>query len=309
MSGGGSVSLGGSVTLNNAGVTQLTGGGGVSVSGSTGAITLSTTATSANTASAIVARDASGNFSAGTITATLSGTASNATTVGGFTPSASQGVASRVVVADASGYIVNSYFNSSDNSAASGVTGVMVKVGDNFLRTGTSAAISTFLGLANSATTTAATANTASTIVLRDGSGNFSAGVITATATAARYADLAENYAADAEYAPGTVVSFGGDAEVTLTTEDSDSRIAGVVSTAPAYLMNNDLQGVKAAVALQGRVPVRVVGEVRKGDMLVSAGNGAARAEANPRIGTVIGKALENFTGAEGVIEVVVGRV
>ena len=61
-------------------------------------------------------------------------------------------------------------------------------------------------------------------------------------------------------------------------------------------------------VALTGRVPCRVVGTVRKGDMMVSAGNGAARAESNPKIGSVIGKALANFDGEAGVIEVVVGR-
>ena len=96
---------------------------------------------------------------------------------------------------------------------------------------------------------------------------------------------------------------------MTLCDVDSYARIAGVVSTAPAYVMNCELEGVKAAVALQGRVPVKVVGAVRKGDMMVSAGNGAARAEANPKIGTVIGKALENFNADTGVIEVVVGRL
>ena len=127
--------------------------------------------------------------------------------------------------------------------------------------------------------------------------------------TTAKYADLAENYSADAEYAPGTVLHFGGDAEVTQCNEDMCQRVAGVVTTNPAHLMNSELQGTKAAIALQGRVPCRVVGQVRKGDMMVSAGNGAARAEANPKIGSVIGKALENFDGQEGVIEVVVGRV
>jgi hypothetical protein len=87
------------------------------------------------------------------------------------------------------------------------------------------------------------------------------------------------------------------------------SRVAGVVSTAPAYIMNSELEADHVAtVAFTGRVPCKVVGEVRKGDLMVSAGNGAARAEAEPKVGTVIGKALENFDGAEGVIEVVVGR-
>lgn len=127
-----------------------------------------------------------------------------------------------------------------------------------------------------------------------------------ATANQARYADLAENYVADADYEPGTVVDFGGEQEITLSVEDHSRRIAGVISTNPAYLMNGDNPGLP--VALQGRVPCKVQGIVRKGDMMVSAGNGRARAEAEPKLGSVIGKALENFDGLEGVIEVVIGR-
>jgi len=131
--------------------------------------------------------------------------------------------------------------------------------------------------------------------------------IFSGTATAARYADLAEKYAADADIEPGTVVCFGGDAEVTTCMHDMDRKVAGVVSTDPAYMMNSEAEGVY--VALTGRVPCKVVGPVRKGDMMVSAGNGAARAEENPVLGSVIGKALEDFDGAEGVIEVVVGRL
>lgn len=127
--------------------------------------------------------------------------------------------------------------------------------------------------------------------------------------TTAKYADLAENYSADAEYEPGTVLMFGGEAEVTLCVQANNRRVAGVVTTAPAYLMNSDLEGTKAAIALQGRVPCKVVGPVRKGDMMVSAGEGCAKAEENPEVGAVIGKALENFDGETGVIEVVVGRI
>jgi hypothetical protein len=120
---------------------------------------------------------------------------------------------------------------------------------------------------------------------------------------------LAEKYIADAEYAPGTVVVFGGSKEVTVSLTDSDRAVAGVVSTNPSYIMNAGLEAdYVATVALTGRVPCRVTGTVRKGDLMVSAGNGVARAEADPKVGTVIGKALENHKGAEGVIEVVVGR-
>ena len=130
-----------------------------------------------------------------------------------------------------------------------------------------------------------------------------------AKATSAQYADLAEKYTADAEYVPGTVLVFGGTAEVTVNATDADRKVAGVVSTNPSYIMNSGLEAEHVAtVALTGRVPTLVVGTVRKGDLMVSAGLGRARAEADPKVGTVIGKALEDFDGAEGTIEVVVGR-
>lgn len=127
--------------------------------------------------------------------------------------------------------------------------------------------------------------------------------------TQAKYADLAENYQADAAYESGTVMEFGGEKEVTIA-EDGTRRVAGVVSTTPAHLMNGDLTGEHVvAIALQGRTPCRVRGKISKGDMLVSGGNGYARPDNNPQLGAVIGKALEDFDGIEGVIEVVVGRL
>ena len=134
-------------------------------------------------------------------------------------------------------------------------------------------------------------------------------GTFQGTATSAQYADLAENYLSDAAYEPGTVVEFGGLAEVTIA-EDSTRRVAGVISTAPAHLMNSHLSGNNVvAVALTGRVPCKVRGKIRKGDMLVAGGNGYARPESNPMLGSVIGKALNDFDGADGIIEVVVGRL
>ena len=139
--------------------------------------------------------------------------------------------------------------------------------------------------------------------------GNVYADVFNGVATSAQYADLAENYTADAEYAPGTVLEFGGEFEVTLA-QDGTTRVAGVVTTNPAYLMNSNCQGTHvAAVALQGRTPCKVRGRVRKGDMLISGGNGFARTTQTPQMGTVIGKALGDFDGVEGVIEVAVGRL
>ncbi len=135
------------------------------------------------------------------------------------------------------------------------------------------------------------------------------ADVFNGIATSAQYADLAENYVADTEYQPGTVLEFGGEFEVTLA-EDGTNRVAGVVTTDPAYLMNSKCEGIHvAAIALQGRTPCKVRGNIRKGDMLMSGGNGFARRAQNPQIGTIIGKALQDFNGIEGVIEVAVGRV
>ena len=131
-------------------------------------------------------------------------------------------------------------------------------------------------------------------------------------ASQAKYADLAEKYLADADYDIGTVLIFGGAEEVTQSTQHNDRRVAGVVSEKPAYLMNSELTGNHpVAVALQGRVPVKVVGHVEKGDMLVTSSRaGYAVVNNDPKFGTVIGKALENkTTDGDGVVEAVVGRV
>ena len=148
-----------------------------------------------------------------------------------------------------------------------------------------------------------------------DGVGNIGSAsktfnTVHAKATTAQYADLAECYLADENYAPGTVLAFGGTAELTISSVDQDQTIAGVVSTNPAYRMNSGLKGNHVvALALTGRVPCCVQGPVNRGDMMVSAGNGRARSEKNPVIGSVIGKALESFDGEIGTIEVVVGRL
>ena len=125
----------------------------------------------------------------------------------------------------------------------------------------------------------------------------------------ATYADLAEYYASDYDYEPGTVLEFGGNAEVTLATEKTP-KVAGVVSTNPSYVMNSNCAGdITVALALQGRVPVKVKGIIKKGDLMVSGGGGYAISDSSPKLGTIIGKALENFDGAEGTIEVAIGRL
>jgi hypothetical protein len=130
------------------------------------------------------------------------------------------------------------------------------------------------------------------------------------TSSHALYADLAENYVGDRAYPAGTVLMFGGASEVTIADADT-TAVAGIVSTNPAHLMNGALQGSNVVpLALMGRVPCQVIGPVAKGDLLVSAGWGYAKTNNTPAVGSVIGKALEDFaTQSKGTIEVVVGRV
>ena len=143
------------------------------------------------------------------------------------------------------------------------------------------------------------------------GSTTLQFNTIHAKATSAQYADLAENYIADADYAPGTVVIFGGEQEITTTTESHDTRVAGVISTSPAYLMNSVCDGLP--VALQGRVPCQVKGPVCKGDLLVTSNIPGVAQKLNQYSyapGCVVGKSLENFESDEQtLIEIVVGRL
>ena len=136
--------------------------------------------------------------------------------------------------------------------------------------------------------------------------------VFDGVATSAQYADLAERFKADYKYQPGTVLMFGGPKEVTISAGEQNTQVAGVVSTDPAYLMNTALTDDTAVdLAMTGRVPCRVIGKIRKGDMLVtSKENGVATASDNPKLGSVIGKALQNYDSDQiGEIEIVVGKL
>jgi hypothetical protein len=110
-------------------------------------------------------------------------------------------------------------------------------------------------------------------VAVRDASGNLSANIFNGTATSAQYADLAEKYLPDAEYSVGTVVSIGGDKEITAS--NTGDRAIGVISENPAFMMNKDLEG-GVYVALKGRVPVKVAGTVIKGQRLVASNDGTA---------------------------------
>ena len=154
----------------------------------------------------------------------------------------------------------------------------------------------------NVSSSTSASGNS---LAKRDSSGNLTANIFNGTATAARYADLAEKYATDAALEAGTVVCFGGDAEVTACKDEAHHAVAGVISTDPAYMMNSEAEG--QYVALTGRVPCKVVGPVAKGDLLVTSSvEGHAITDNNALAGRILGKAVGSFDGEHGIVEVLV---
>jgi hypothetical protein len=215
------------------------------------------------------------------------------------------------------------------------VTSSITASGGNITMSALNSVTGTF---ANIAVTNTATLNTVTYATLSNAQGEISVGNVSVTnnifktgvsgigdigsptntfnrvyavASTARYADLAECYHADAVYAPGTLVRIGGQHEITEETLEVSTEVMGVVSTDPAYLMNskNSQDPYHPAVAMIGKVPVRVVGAVTKGQRLVSAGNGCARAAKPEELNhwTVIGRALEHkYDEDESLIQAVV---
>jgi hypothetical protein len=140
---------------------------------------------------------------------------------------------------------------------------------------------------------------------------NGSTGVITGNQIDANYADMAERFAADLEYEAGTVVELGGSAEITMAAQDLSETVFGVISTHAAYLMNGraGTNATHPPVAMTGRVPVKCVGIIHKGDRLVSAGHGRARAALAGEATSfnVIGRSLQDKLNTDdGLIEAIV---
>ena len=135
-------------------------------------------------------------------------------------------------------------------------------------------------------------------------------GTVYAQSTSALYADLAEKYLADCSLEPGEVVIFGGGSEITKTSVSHDTRVAGVISTNPAYIMNHGIDG--QAVALTGRTPCKVLGPVSKGDLIVSSGVPGVAMKMDRELyqpGCIIGKSLEDVISDDIVIiEIAIGR-
>lgn len=147
--------------------------------------------------------------------------------------------------------------------------------------------------------TTASIDSAPSTVVVRDSDENIFANEFRGTATSAQYADLAEKYTTDKNYPPGTIMCVGGSEETTAAS--SADIVIGVISTAPAYLMNSEIDG--QAIALKGRVPVRVKGPISKGQAVFAAEDGVG---STLRSAAFVGIALEdNTTQDESLVECV----
>ena len=312
------------------GVTSATGNitGGNILTG--GAVSTSGTVTAASTVGGVITGSSS----------SVTGTQTAASTVGGVITGSSASVSGTVTAASTVGGVITG-----SSASVSGNVTALNHFGTNSSVTGTQTAASTVGGvITGSSVSVSGTVTSASVVggVMSGSSLSVTTGTITggnivngngngvgnigssttyfntvfAKATSAQYADLAEMYCADNNYPPGTVVEFGGEYEITITTLSHSTQVAGIISTNPSYLMNSTIACEENAleVALVGRVPCRVVGTIYKGDRLVSSGLHPGVATAldmrQYQPGCIVGKALENYSSTDvGVIEVAVGRI
>lgn len=189
----------------------------------------------------------------GNVSGNVTGTASNATNLSNIAPSITvpSPLTSSIPIRDSNGDITANQFKGTADEADSLNVDGTYRVAD--------------------------TDPVANTVAARDSSGNLEAVLFEGEATSARYADLAEKYLTDKNYEPGTVVTVGGAQEVTESKEGD--RALGVISQSPAYMMNAHLAGGQF-VALKGRLQVKVIGAVKKGDRLIATDNGCAKVSA-----------------------------
>jgi hypothetical protein len=295
LTGGGSSGV---VTLN------VIGGSGITANADDIAINLADTGVfaSGNVASKAVVRDASGDFMAGTITAKIVGnadtasntpvyaTGSNATHYITFAATngggSSDGTGSQSRLSDS-----HLTYNPSTNelnvqgditaqtiTASTSITGDLTGTADKAERVTVTAAgdvnqnLLLVLTGPDTGTNTNAPLYKHSPVYYNPDSDTLNVTNISGTSSQAKYADLGEKYVADKSYEPGTVLVIGGEHEVTTTDEAGSYKVVGVVSTNPAYLMNSECEGEHTvAVALRGRVPCKVIGNVNKGDVLIAS--------------------------------------
>jgi hypothetical protein len=210
------------------------------------------------------------------------------------------------------GPVIGGFLSAISNDTTTGTLGILNDTGlsvgvDQDLRLSVSGTTAQITNASTNGNITFSVTGLANALVI-----NGSTGVVSGNQINANYADVAERFEADVvDMLPGTVVELGGDKEITQVTTELSDNVFGVISTRAAYLMNSQAgtDATHPPVAMTGRVPVNTVGIVRKGDRLVSAGNGLARA-AQPGEATafnVIGRALADKTTAEqGTVEAIV---
>jgi hypothetical protein len=264
---GGLVSATGNITGGNIGVTGLASAGSVSATGNVQAGNLRTT---------------------GLISATGSVSAANIVSGSGSFFLGDGGLLSNISAAVSVSQIQNGTSNVKIGSSGANVT-IGVSGTPNVVVIDTT---TLYVDVANVASIAKSGTNAVGNI----GSSTNYFNRVFATATTALYADVAERFAADEELDAGTVVELGGTAEITRARDELSEQVFGVISTDPAYLMNGGAgtDATHPPVAMTGRVPVKVIGRCSKGDRLVSAGNGIARAATREEITAfnVIGRAL-----------------
>ena len=301
----------GNVSGNVSGVLSGDAGNVSNVQGAnvSGAVAFSTTANAVAGAnvSGAVAFATTANAVAG---ANVSGAVSFATTANAV---AGANVSGAVAFATTANAVAGGNVSGAVASATTATTAgtVTTAAQPNITSTGTLTALDVS-GTADIGTVETAVLTTGASGTTGEITGNWS--LSSGSRLTATYADLAEYYKGEEAYQPGTVVCFGGREEVHISVEKCSKRVAGVVSTNPAYLMNQNCSGIPVAVALQGRVPCKVTGKCEKGDIMVSAGDGTATAWYNVATimqpGVVIGKAIQAHTGPDlGIIEIAVGRL
>ncbi len=306
--------LAGSLSLG----TYLSYSSGTTYDGSTSK-TINTNATSANTANTIVARDSNGDFNARYVYVgyiNSSDDTSTSTAVSGVMTKKGDNFYRTATGQQVATFLSGSSMNNlTINTQLTMANGSSLRQNNNTTWSGDTAAGTGKLEYHSNRWYVNVGSDSTEVVRFRRGGTDVSyidnTGTYNGRATSANYADLAEKYMSDAVYETGTVVVFGGNEEITVTDKHNDTRVAGVISEKPAHLMNNQLEGERAlAVGLTGRLPCKVLGKVKKGDILVTAAKkGYAVVNNNPAPGTIIGKSLENKDDlGEGLVEIVVGR-
>jgi len=210
--------------------------------------------------------------------------------------------------------VFGNIYNGTVISVAGNVTGANINTG-GLVSAGTTVSATGNITGGNLITaglvSTASITKTGSNAVGNIGSSSNYFNQVFATATTALYADVAERFAADEVLEPGTVVELGGSQEITRAVTDLSENVFGVISTRPAYTMNGGAgeDSTHPKVAMTGRVPVNVIGIIRKGDRLVAAGAGLARAAqlGEATAFNVIGRSLvDKTTTQQGTVEAIV---